>query len=50
MVINQVLTRFKPKENDVSGHVYILQRSKDIKKFKQGKITHILLHKVGLST
>ena len=47
--VEKMLTVFKPRDNDTAGHVYILQRNADVVKHDNGEITHILLHKVGLT-
>jgi hypothetical protein len=46
--VENILTVWKPFESS-PGWVYIYTRQSDVEKLKEGKITHILLHKIGLT-
>lgn len=46
---HNVLCSLKPFESEKIGWVYIYQREQDVKNFEAGKLTHILLHKIGLT-
>lgn len=47
--VTKMLTVYKPRPTDRDGYVYILQRQSDVDRLKQGEITHILLHKIGMT-
>lgn len=46
--VNSVLLNLKPYDAG-PGYIYVYQRQSDVLKLQSGKITHILLHKIGLS-
>ena len=47
--VTKMLTVYKPRETDGVGYVYILQRQSDVQRKAAGEITHILLHKIGMT-
>ena len=47
--VNDTLLTMKPYDSDHIGYVYVYQRRKDIDNLAKNKITHILLHKIGLT-
>lgn len=47
--VEKMLTIFKPRATDKVGYVYILQRQSDVDRLASGEISHILLHKIGMT-
>ena len=47
--VEKVLTVFKPRPTDSVGYVYILQRQSDVQRLATGDISHIVLHKIGMT-
>lgn len=37
----------KPNSNDKPGWIYVYEQVSDVEKLNTGRITHILLHKIG---
>ena len=47
--VEKMLTLYRPRETDKVGYVYILQRQTDVDRQATGEISHILLHKIGMT-
>lgn len=47
--VEKMLTVYKPRPTDKVGYVYVLQRYSDVLRLEKGEISHILLHKIGMT-
>jgi hypothetical protein len=45
--IKYCLLRYKPRETDKPGYLYIYYRKHDLDMIKEGKLSHLILFKMG---